>query len=105
MVCAPAGTRRRVYLPSAPVTVLCPVACTVTDTLLSAEPSPARVTVPVTAPVSWAAAMASGLRLRRKAIVRQRAAGTGNTADEFRRIPVVLMEWTGMGRARGTALR
>src|SRR5882724_10325792 len=103
MVCGPAGTRRRVYLPSAPVTVLCPVASTVTFTLLRAEPSPARVTVPVTVPVAWAVARETGAK--RRVSTPERSASTGDTADEFRRIPVVLVVVKGQMRARREAPR
>src|SRR6478736_10174636 len=89
MVWGPAGTRRSVYLPSAPVTVLWPVDWTVTETLLSAEPSAARVTVPVTVPVSWAKATA-GQRVRRRTA--QERLSAGSAADKIRRIPKFLME-------------
>ena len=98
IVCGPAGTRRSVYLPSAAVTVLWPVAWTVTDTLLSAAVSPLRVTVPVTVPVSWAAAMAGGTSAPKSA--QQDVRSVDNTADEARRIPMVLVGWVVRMRLR-----
>src|SRR4051794_8454235 len=88
MRCGPAGTRRSVYRPSAPVAVLCPVAATVTETLLSGELSPARVTVPVTVPVCWAMAT-DGNESRTSEPQRNRS--VASTPDEFRRIPKVLV--------------
>src|SRR5918992_3301860 len=90
----PSGTRRRVYRPSGLVTVvrvLAP-AWIVTDTLGSGDPSPARLTVPVTVPVSCAATKPGSTRERRKA-VRQTPR---NEANRGSGIGVLIGGWLGV---------
>jgi hypothetical protein len=104
MVWGPAGSRRRVYFPSVPVMVLRPMAGIATDTLLSWPPSDARVTVPVTVPVSCAAATAGMARATRTArdVARRASGRVWRGADELRRIPGFLLR----GRVgRGSADR
>jgi hypothetical protein len=70
-----------VYRPSGPVTVvtLFCLLCTDTETLGSGDPSPERVTVPVTVPVPWAKPRRG---TRESAKVRPRMRLTGKGADQ-----------------------
>jgi hypothetical protein len=90
----PSGTRRSVYRPSGPVTVLWPVLCTVTETLASGECSSARVTVPVTVLVPCAAAVRGTSQPAR---AKQRSRAYFSVTDEGYGIPVSLPR--GLGRA------
>jgi hypothetical protein len=56
-----------------------------------------RVTIPVTVPVSWAAAMPGDPSRRMR--VKQQVASAANTADEFRLILKILVG-TGLMRVR-----
>jgi hypothetical protein len=83
--------------------VLTPTAGTDTDTLLSAPPSAARVTVPVTVPTSWAAAIPGRASARHSMSAPARRKWRGlRGADEVRRIPGILWlrRWVLLGLLR-----